>query len=546
VQPIIGSDHLPFFSQGHSPSIQSAMWLGLVSGNPANYVIALDGNNVTLSKDNKYRGLCKGDSNTVALDIPFALAPANPAALEDLALVAHHTLGSRAIGELSRPRPPQGEPGPRVPPQPDGPEAKPQDRAGQMPVAPKIELPNGGSAIRPIREKYTANPATGAGTCSLPMCTSPACSDFAPQLSLTYDPGSGSGLFGVGWSPGPPAITRETEKGLPRYFDAKEPDFFILSGSEDLVQSDRPNEGDAVKGARDTGTHRVKCCRPRLERLFSRIEKWTRKADGDIHWRARSTDDVTHVYGETVQARIAEPDDPQRVFHFALEYSYDDRGNVLAYRYRLEDGSQIPLALWDGGRRNTNTYPDRILYGNRAPYEPAQSPSIVPTDYLYEVVFDYGEHAAVPPLEIPPYEPPVPWTVRADRHSTYKATFEIRTARLCQRVLMFHRHDKLTPNPYVMRATELSYDGDPALAHLVAATQAGFIAGRPLLRYPSIELSYSKARPHNSAARAPRGPIAVPSRGGTDHSRLSALPIQRAEVRPVLNIRVVGREDRHG
>ena len=32
-----------------------------------------------------------------------------------------------------------------------------------------------------------------------------------------------------------PAITRKTEKGLPRYQDATESDVFILSGAEDLV-----------------------------------------------------------------------------------------------------------------------------------------------------------------------------------------------------------------------------------------------------------------------------------------------------------------------
>jgi hypothetical protein len=32
-----------------------------------------------------------------------------------------------------------------------------------------------------------------------------------------------------------PAITRKTDKGLPRYDDPEDSDLFVLSGSEDLV-----------------------------------------------------------------------------------------------------------------------------------------------------------------------------------------------------------------------------------------------------------------------------------------------------------------------
>src|SRR6266699_5255273 len=100
---------------------------------------------------------------------------------------------------------------------------------------PSISLPKGGGAIRGMGEKFAANPVTGTGSMTVPIATSPGRSGFGPQLSLSYDSGTGNGLFGLGWNLSLPAITRKTDKGLPRYQDATDSDVFILSAAEDLV-----------------------------------------------------------------------------------------------------------------------------------------------------------------------------------------------------------------------------------------------------------------------------------------------------------------------
>src|SRR2546427_3216530 len=102
-------------------------------------------------------------------------------------------------------------------------------------AAPSISLPKGGGAIRGMGEKFAANPVTGTGSMSVPIAASPGRSGFGPQLSLSYDSGSGNGPFGFGWHLSLPSITRKTDKGLPRYRDAAESDVFILSGAEDWV-----------------------------------------------------------------------------------------------------------------------------------------------------------------------------------------------------------------------------------------------------------------------------------------------------------------------
>ena len=95
--------------------------------------------------------------------------------------------------------------------------------------APTISLPKGGGAIRGLGEKFAANPVTGTGSFTVPIATSPGRAGFGPQLSLTYDSAAGNSAFGFGWTLSLPAITRKTDKGLPRYRDAEESDVFIVA-----------------------------------------------------------------------------------------------------------------------------------------------------------------------------------------------------------------------------------------------------------------------------------------------------------------------------
>src|SRR5882757_2640878 len=82
---------------------------------------------------------------------------------------------------------------------------------------------------------------------SVPIVTSPGRWGFGPQLSLSYDSGSGNGPFGFGWSLSVPSITRKTEKGLPQYRDPDESDVFILSGTEDLVPEFKKSAGQWIE-----------------------------------------------------------------------------------------------------------------------------------------------------------------------------------------------------------------------------------------------------------------------------------------------------------
>lgn len=320
---------------------------------------------------------------------------------------------------------------------------------------PTPALPKGGGAIRGIGETFSVSAASGTASLSVPISTSPGRGGFQPDLHLTYDSGSGNGPFGLGFSLSIPSIARKTERGLPRYRDAEGSDVFVLSGAEDLVPALRKTASGAFeRDEGDDGDDHFIRHRPRVEGDFARIERRTRRDTGETYWRVVTRDNVTHTYGRSETARLADPGDPRRVFRWMLEESRDDKGNVIRYVYAKEDRVNVPRTLSERNRNPANTLIKRVFYGNVRPPPPLSAPiaDVVPEDYHFEVVFDYGEHTGDAP------EPTVTWPARADAFSSYRAGFEVREYRLCRRVLMFHRFpgELLTP-ALLVRSTELVY-----------------------------------------------------------------------------------------
>lgn len=67
-------------------------------------------------------------------------------------------------------------------------------------MLPTVQLPKGGGAIRGMGEKFAANPATGTGSMTVPIATSPGRFGFGPQLSLSYDSEAWTVALGLVWS----------------------------------------------------------------------------------------------------------------------------------------------------------------------------------------------------------------------------------------------------------------------------------------------------------------------------------------------------------
>jgi RHS repeat-associated protein len=397
---------------------------------------------------------------------------------------------------------------------------------------PSISLPKGGGAVRGIGEKFAANPVTGTGSISIPIATSPGRSGFGPQLNLSYDSGSGNGPFGFGWSLSIPAITRKTDKVLPRYFDAEESDVFILSGAEDLTPT---LVRAGTQWAREpipprtinNQTYDIKRYRPRVEGLFARIEHWTnQKNQADSFWRSISKNNITTWYGKTTESRIADPDDQSHIFSWLICQSYDDKGNAIVYEYKKEETRDIePAQANERNRtdksRSANRYLKSIKYGNRNSNldivsGEAKDPTLL-TNWMFEVVFDYDEgyySAQDDQFVIAQLNPPqnAKWSVRKDPYSTYRSGFEVRTYRLCRRILMFHHFEQeLGIADCLVRSTEFNYSESPINSTITNVTQSGYVRQPDhahLNRYlkkslPPVEFEYSQAPSPDELARLP-------------------------------------------
>lgn len=349
--------------------------------------------------------------------------------------------------------------------------------------APSISLPKGGGAIRGIGEKFATNPVTGTGSMNIPIVTSPGRGGFGPQLSLSYDSGAGNGPFGFGWNISLPSISRKTDKGLPKYVDS---DVLILSGAEDLVPV-LENDGSRFEESASSPDYLIHRYRPRIEGLFARIERWTNKLSGDVHWRSISKENILSIYGKDLNSRVYDPQHPFHIFSWLICETRDDKGNAIIYEYKEEDGAGIDLARAhernrgndESNLRTANRYIKRILYGNRVTLldENGDRPRFIAkaevdaANWMFELVFDYGDHHATNPS--PKDEDQ--WPVRLDPFSTYRSGFEVRTYRLCRRALVFHHFaaEEFIGRDCLVRSTKFDFDESPIASLITSVTQIG-------------------------------------------------------------------------
>ncbi len=397
---------------------------------------------------------------------------------------------------------------------------------------PEISLPKGGGALKGIDEKFEVNAANGTAGFSIPLPASPGRNGFSPALSLNYNSGSGNSPFGLGWALAHAGIQRKTDKKLPRYREGSAEDVFMFSGVEDLVpflEEESMTSGFREKKETTGDGYTVERYRPRLEGGFTRIEKIHHQLH-DVYWKVTTGSNVATIFGRNPQARIADSQDALHIFQWLPEFSYDDKGNWIRYHYKNDsnrnaDGSvlideSIPNSVFEKNRKSglasfTNTYLKRITYGNRIPYfaNPAKpyDPQL-PEDqeYFFELVMDYGEHDELNPT---PNDTGL-WNYREDAFSSYRSGFEIRTNRLCKRILMFHHFtgEKQfvgTPDEadfganYLVRSLDLEYEpssingsGQAEVNYLKTITQRGYIRkadnSYSQKSLPPMEFTYEK------------------------------------------------------
>ncbi|HET9057991.1 MAG TPA: SpvB/TcaC N-terminal domain-containing protein [Chitinophagaceae bacterium] len=344
----------------------------------------------------------------------------------------------------------------------------------------KPALPKGGGSVQGMGETFAPNAFNGSSAMSIPVPASP-CRDFEPQLSLNYSSGNGNSPFGLGWELSTPEIVRRTSLKIPTYDGT---DTFLYTAGDYLAPRLTPT-GEPMTSTTQIGNHQytVYFFIPCKEAEFDKIERYVNNANpSDDFWKITSAENTVSVFGKSDAAKIYDPENPSQIFKWLLEETYNDKGDHQVYVYQKENSDNVPPDISETSRdQQTQTYPSSVYYGN---FTPVTDGSIVtgesstafnPDQWHFQIIFDYGVYN-IDPTNPDPHTIPSgnAWPCRQDPFSDYSSGFEIRTYRLCQNILLFHRFDLLAQNAILVSALRLNYSASVILTQLISATHTGY------------------------------------------------------------------------
>ncbi len=342
---------------------------------------------------------------------------------------------------------------------------------------PEVSFPKGGGAIQGMGESLNGGGMSGTVSLNVPLPITPG-RGFAPTLALQYASGNGNSPFGLGFNLSLPSINRRTSKGVPQY---SEQDVFLDIDGEILAPETRSG-GEIISSQKEVAGKSYKVTRyfPIVEGRFDHLSYWQGGDAQDSFWFLGAADGNQHVFGKSAEARIANPAKPEQCVSWLLEESVSPNGEHIYYLHKAEnaEGVDTTSPIESVRERRAQRYLKQVRYGNRTAAQGLYLMSDtglppVAKDWLFELVFDYGEHAA--DLDATPnYEEIQNWLARADAFSGYAAGFEVRTHRLCRQVLMFHRFDELGEAPTLVNRLALEYDESNIVTRLRAAYSTGY------------------------------------------------------------------------
>jgi RHS repeat-associated protein len=354
----------------------------------------------------------------------------------------------------------------------------------------EISKPEGGGFLGG-GERFQLDTASGSARFEIPL-PAPAARGLEPGLALVYRGGAENGLFGLGVALDLPAISRRTALGVPRYDSTDQ----FVTESGDVLTPRR----DLVAGqwrlvrweeTRDGMRFRVTAYRRRIESTFDRIEYWEGLEGPDSFWKLTDQNNVTSVFGDAGQARISDPEAPQRVFRWMIEQRYDAKGNRIAFAYERDD-----TAL------HASLYPVSIAFGAFKGEAGAEA-------MAYRYVFDYGPGG----------------DERPDVVVSFRPGFELRVARRCAAIGLEHYFPaELGPEPVRVQELRLAYTEPWGLSLLHSLTRVGFgdsFDPKAEKASPPVTLGFTRWDPASALFRplAVDPPRTVPTGSGSGTPR---------------------------
>lgn len=366
-----------------------------------------------------------------------------------------------------------------------------------------LSLPKGGGAITGLKGDVAGAGPDGANALSIPLPINPG-RGYAPSLALGYHSRSGNGAFGMGWSVDSPAIRRRSKKGVPDY---NETDEFVGPNGEVIVPF-LADDGTANVRTSTTllgidlgGSFTVHRYRYRVESDFSRLEYWvSSETTGRDFWVQYTPDGQVLLYGNTQQARVSNPQALEDTAIWLIESSVSATGEQISWMYRAEDETGCEAAETAAHPNvSAQRYLAAVCYGNRVAGRVLPGLTTTPalTDWLFVVLFDYGERTAddaTAPQWVAPGSGD--WACRQDCFSSWEYGFEVRTRRLCRQVLSYHFTGTLNGStsesvPQLVTRLTIRYSESPMVTTLVGVSQSGLASDGTFTSLPETTFAWS-------------------------------------------------------
>lgn len=334
-----------------------------------------------------------------------------------------------------------------------------------------------GKKVEELSTGYSVDVDPGSGTASLqiPVIPPPGRDNLTPPLLLSYTSGSSNSAFGVGWNlTGLSAVGINTTRNVARWDGS---DSYQIGGDE-LVPWLEQQVGKWVPRGFDRGDWTVGFYRSRRGNSHLRVEKWLHRPTNRIHFRARDSRNLLTIYGArpNAAARIADSADESRTLLWLPELMIDPMGNAMWIDYLGETPDAIDRSAANErrGLPMAQRYLKRIRYGNTTPIVLDDNilNGTIPAGprWCFQVVLDYGDHDPGTPTSMPDRA----WPVRLDPFSMNRQGFEVRTWRLCRRIMSFHDFPELGAQPTPVSALVLTHTPDPAGTTVTQVARVGY------------------------------------------------------------------------
>lgn len=173
-----------------------------------------------------------------------------------------------------------------------------------------ISPPAGSGQVSGMGEAFSLDLNSGQGNYNIAFDLPDGVAGFKPTIKLEYVHGRSNGLFGLGWKLQIRQIDRRLDFGVP----------------DEVVTECYLDSDVELRQAIDGSFHPVR------ETTFSHYERV------DSHWEVTEKSGSRYLFGITSDARIADPENSNKIQSWLLERQIDVNGNVIHYIYTREEG----------------------------------------------------------------------------------------------------------------------------------------------------------------------------------------------------------------